>query len=380
MIELRNVTKLYPGQSQPAVDDESLIMENGEITVLVGPSGCGKSTTIRLVNGMIETTSGDVFVEGQNIKDVDPNKLRMDIGYVIQQIGLLPHRTIAQNIAIVPKLHGWDKARIEKRTLELLELMGLDPAVTKDKYPLQLSGGQMQRVGVARAMAVDPPIMLMDEPFGAVDPITRRGLQDEFLRLQQEMKKTICFVTHDINEAIKMGDKIAIMNKGKIVQFDTPKKILSNPKNDFIKDFIGADRMVKKLNIFPAEEILFPYAKMVKINESELANAFVKMHAHGDRAALYVDQNADVIGLITDDMYEDLGDVYSVDTLKAMIARVQPASIQYNTSLNDSFSMMLEYDTEYLPVYKEGKMIGTISFKDIRNYVSQKEPERKEGE
>ena len=328
MIELKNVTKIYPQQTFKAVDDLSMIMANGEITVLVGPSGCGKSTTIRLINGMIETTSGDVLIDGENIKDIDANKLRMNIGYVIQQIGLLPHRTIAQNIAIVPKLHGWDKKRINKRVVELLELVGLDPETTKNKYPLQLSGGQMQRVGVARAMAVDPTTMLMDEPFGAVDPITRRSLQDEFLRLQTVMKKTICFVTHDINEAIKMGDKIAIMNQGQIVQYDTPKNILSHPVNDFVRDFVGADRMVKKLNILLAEQIMYPLDKTLRINESELPHAFDLMREKGGyHVACYTGEAGRPLGLITKEMEKKLDGNFTIQGLKALIEENQKAAV-----------------------------------------------------
>jgi osmoprotectant transport system ATP-binding protein len=196
MIELREVTKIYKGQKVPAVDRLSLQIPEGETCVFVGPSGCGKSTTLRMINRMIEPTSGTILIDNKDIRESDPDRLRMGIGYVIQQIGLLPHRTVAENIAIVPRLYGWPKEKIRQRVDELLELIGLDPETTRDKYPSQLSGGQMQRVGVARAMAADPPIMLMDEPFGAVDPIARNYLQDEFLRLQREMKKTICFVTH----------------------------------------------------------------------------------------------------------------------------------------------------------------------------------------
>lgn len=373
MIELRDVMKTYPGQACHAVDHLSMRMEKGQITVLVGPSGCGKSTTIRLINGMIETTSGEVLVDGKDIKSVDPNKLRMNIGYVIQQIGLLPHRTIAQNIAIVPLLHGWDKPRIEKRTMELLELVGLDPEVTKNKYPLQLSGGQMQRVGVARAMAVDPPIMLMDEPFGAVDPITRRGLQDEFLRLQTVLQKTICFVTHDINEAVKMGDKIAIMSQGKLVQYDTPKNILSRPSNDFVADFIGADRMVKKLNILLAGEIAYPLEKTLRVSEADLGSVFEQMQAGGHHVACYVDSTGHAAGIITQEMRQKLGSAFSVEGLKALMTDNQRAAVAVGTNLSDTFSQMLEFNSECIPVLQDGEIIGSAFFDDIRVYVNHEE-------
>lgn len=375
MIELRNVIKSYQGQSYNAVDNLSMRMEKGQITVLVGPSGCGKSTTIRLINGMIETTSGEVFIDGKDIKTVDPNKLRMNIGYVIQQIGLLPHRTIAQNIAIVPLLHGWDKPRIEKRTHELLELVGLDPEITKNKYPLQLSGGQMQRVGVARAMAVDPPIMLMDEPFGAVDPITRRGLQDEFLRLQTIMKKTICFVTHDINEAVKMGDKIAIMNKGKLVQYDTPKNILSRPADDFVADFIGADRMVKKLNILMAGEIIYPLDKTLRVTDDGLGAVFQQMKAGDHHVACYINKDGKAAGIITREMEQKLGDAFTLEGLMALIAENQKAAVCASTNLSDTFSQMLEYNSECIPVLRDGEIIGSAFFDDIRIYVNHDEEE-----
>ncbi|MEL7566335.1 MAG: ATP-binding cassette domain-containing protein [Dehalobacterium sp.] len=376
MIELKNVTKTYPGQSFKAVDNLSMIMETGEITVLVGPSGCGKSTTIRLVNGMIETTSGDVFIDGKNIKDTDPNRLRMNIGYVIQHIGLLPHLTIAQNIAIVPKLHGWDKELIDKRVVELLELVGLDPEITKNKFPLQLSGGQMQRVGVARAMAVDPTTMLMDEPFGAVDPITRRGLQDEFLRLQTVMKKTICFVTHDINEAVKMGDKIAIMNKGQIVQYDTPKNILSHPANDFVQDFIGADRMVKKLNILLAEQIIYPIEKTLRINESELPRAFDLMREKGGyHVACFIDDAGRAVGLITKEMEKKLEGNFTIEGLKDLIADNQKAAVHHDTNLSDVFSQMLEHNSECVPVVRRDDIIGSAFFDDIRIFVNKEDDE-----
>ncbi|MEJ7789175.1 MAG: ATP-binding cassette domain-containing protein, partial [Thermoleophilaceae bacterium] len=210
-LEFRNATKRYPGTDEVAVEDLSLEVPAGEICVLVGPSGCGKTTAMRMVNRMIDITEGDILIDGKSVTDRSPAELRREIGYAIQQIGLFPHLTIADNIGTVPKLLGWDKERISARVDELLELVSLDPADTRDRYPGQLSGGQRQRIGVARALAVDPPLMLMDEPFGAIDPINRERLQNEFLRLQQEIRKTIVFVTHDIDEAIKMGDKIAVL-------------------------------------------------------------------------------------------------------------------------------------------------------------------------
>jgi len=248
-IRLDNVGKTYPGSSQPAVASLSLDVHEGEILVLVGPSGCGKSTTLRLINRMIEPSSGRIILDGEDVTTVDPDKLRRRSGYVIQQIGLFPHQTIAQNIATVPKMLRWDKARIDEQVAKLLDLVGLDHATYADRYPKELSGGQAQRVGVARALGADPDIMLMDEPFGAIDPITRDRLQNEFLRVQETLHKTIVFVTHDIDEAIKMGDRIAILGDlSRILQIDTPERILAFPVDDFVNDFIGSGSTLKGLH------------------------------------------------------------------------------------------------------------------------------------
>ena len=249
MIRLEGVTKIYDGTDAPAVADLDLDVPEGEILVLVGPSGCGKSTTLRLINRMIEPTSGRIYFDGEDVTTVNADRLRRRIGYVIQQIGLFPHQTIAQNIAVVPKLLGWDKGRIASRVDELLEMVGLDPSTFRHRYPRELSGGQAQRVGVARALGADPAVLLMDEPFGAIDPITRDRLQNEFLRLQEELRKTIVFVTHDIDEAIKMGDRIAILREhSRVAQFDTPERILAYPVDEFVADFIGSGSTLKGLN------------------------------------------------------------------------------------------------------------------------------------
>ena len=247
-LEFREATKVYGRGADPAVDKLSLTVEAGDICVLVGPSGCGKTTAMRMVNRMIDITDGDILLDGKSVRDRDPAALRREIGYAIQQIGLFPHKTVGDNVGTVPKLLGWDKARVRKRSDELLELVGLDPEEHRDRYPTQLSGGQRQRVGVARALAADPPLMLMDEPFGAIDPINRERLQDEFLRLQGELRKTIVFVTHDIDEAIKMGDKIAILREGgHLAQYASPEEILSRPADEFVARFVGADRGLKRL-------------------------------------------------------------------------------------------------------------------------------------
>lgn len=256
LIRLENVEKVYPGSEIPAVAALDLEILPGEILVLVGPSGCGKSTTLRLINRMIEPTRGRIFFEGDDVTDVNPDELRRRMGYVIQQIGLFPHRTIAENIATVPNLLDWDRDRTEARVDELLDMIGMDPAVFRGRYPKELSGGQAQRVGVARALAADPDVLLMDEPFGAVDPIARDRLQNEFLRLQDELQKTIVFVTHDIDEAIKMGDRIAILQEQSVVaQHDTPEAILAGPASKFVEDFLGAGATLKGLNLLRVREI-----------------------------------------------------------------------------------------------------------------------------
>ncbi len=250
MIEFKDVSKTYAGSDRPVVRDLSFEVLEGEICVLVGPSGCGKTTSMRMVNRLIEPTDGEILIDGEPNTQMSGTQLRRKIGYAIQQIGLFPHRTIAQNIATVPGLLGWEKDRSKNRVDELLELVGLDPGVYRDRYPAELSGGQQQRVGVARALAADPPIMLMDEPFGAVDPINRERLQDEFLHIQENIKKTIVFVTHDIDEAIKMGDKIAILKEGGILaQYDTPENILAAPNSEFVSSFVGSDRILKRLSL-----------------------------------------------------------------------------------------------------------------------------------
>jgi osmoprotectant transport system ATP-binding protein len=256
MIEFRQVSKTYPGSDNPVVTDLSFEVLEGEICVLVGPSGCGKTTTMRMVNRLIEISEGEILIDGEPNTAMSATRLRRKIGYAIQQIGLFPHRTIADNIGTVPHLLGWDKGRIRDRVDELLELVGLSPGEYRDRYPAELSGGQQQRVGVARALAADPPIMLMDEPFGAVDPITRERLQDEFLRIQEDIKKTIVFVTHDIDEAIKMGNKIAILKQGGILaQYDTPETILAYPNSEFVASFVGTDRILKRLSLVRVGDI-----------------------------------------------------------------------------------------------------------------------------
>ena len=269
MIRLDNVTKTFPGGTRPAVENLSLDVGRGEFVTLVGPSGCGKTTTLKMINRIIEPTAGRILVDGKDALAVPGHELRRSIGYVIQQIGLFPHRTIAQNIATVPTLLGWERARIDERVAELVDVVGLEPAML-NRYPSELSGGQQQRVGVARALAADPPVLLMDEPFGAVDPIVRKRLQQEFLHLQERLEKTVVFVTHDIDEAVFMGTRIAILNVGGVLeQYDTPETILANPANDFVENFLGGERGLKRLALRPVSHVGLERGPVVDVTATE---------------------------------------------------------------------------------------------------------------
>jgi osmoprotectant transport system ATP-binding protein len=268
-IRLEEVSKRYPGQKLPAVESVTMTIPAGETVVLVGPSGSGKTTTMRMINRLIEPTSGKITIGGQDVMRLHPDKLRREIGYAIQQTGLFPHMTVAENIGMVPKLVGWSKKRITERVDEMLELVNLDPHEFRGRYPRQLSGGQQQRVGVARALAANPPVLLMDEPFGAVDPITRGVLQDELMNLQAELGKTIVFVTHDFDEAVKLGDRIAVLGeRSKILQYDTPEAILANPADDMVAGFVGAGAALKQLTLRRVREIELTEVPTATVDES----------------------------------------------------------------------------------------------------------------
>jgi osmoprotectant transport system ATP-binding protein len=297
-----HVTKKYGDVL--AVNDLNLAINDGEFMVLVGPSGCGKTTAMRMVNRMIDMTEGDILLDGRSVKTRKPAELRRQIGYVIQQVGLFPHRTIGQNVGTVPELLGWDKQRIRARVDELLELVGLEPDDFRDRYPGQLSGGQRQRVGVARALAVDPPLMLMDEPFGAIDPINRGRLQNQFLRLQEQIRKTVVFVTHDIDEALKMGDRIAIMKEGGVLaQYAVPQDLLQSPADEFVESFVGADRGLKELALHKIRELeLGPVRDGSPVSiemEDTLRDALSAMLVNDADYARVRDDGPDVVGTIT---------------------------------------------------------------------------------
>ncbi len=305
MIAFERVVKEFAGGIR-AVDELDLTIDEGEISVLIGPSGCGKTTSMRLVNRLIPLTSGRITVEGRDNREFAPEDLRRKIGYAIQQIGLFPHMTVRQNVEVVPRLLGWEEDRIRKRVDFLLELVGLDPDTNREKYPRQLSGGQQQRVGVARALGADPPIMLMDEPFGAVDPITRSTLQDEFLQIQKTIAKTVLFVTHDIDEAIKMGDRIAIMREGKLVQQGTPDALLARPADDFVRAFVGGDRELKRLGLIRVRDVMAP-ADDVDLDVREhtvpagasVRDALSALVGRGFSTTPVVDDEGRVCGVIT---------------------------------------------------------------------------------
>ena len=306
-LEFVSVTKQYPNAATAAIDDLSFTVPAGEVCVLVGPSGCGKTTAMRLVNRMIDLTSGDILIDDATIKGRSTTELRRDIGYVIQHVGLFPHLTILKNISVVPKLLGWDRKRMNDRAHELLDLIGL-PQEMGNRYPSQLSGGQRQRVGVARALAADPPLMLMDEPFGAIDPINRDRLQNEFLRLQREIRKTVVFVTHDIDEAIKMGDRIAILREGgQLVQYDAPANILADPADDFVAQFVGADRGLKRLALTRLDEIELEDASVARqvaqadtvSSDATLRDALSAMMSDSMRPLLVLDGEGTPIGSVS---------------------------------------------------------------------------------
>jgi osmoprotectant transport system ATP-binding protein len=358
-IELREVTKQYPGQARPAVERLSLEVPAGEICVLVGPSGCGKTTAMRMINRLIEPTSGDILLGGASVLDRRPAELRREIGYAIQQIGLFPHETIAENIGTVPKLLGWPKDRIRARVDELLELVSLDPEGTRGRYPAQLSGGQRQRVGVARALAADPPVLLMDEPFGAIDPITRERLQNEFLRLQAEIGKTIVFVTHDIDEAIKMGDRIAVLQEGgHLAQYATPGELLMRPATAFVEQFVGADRALKRLALARVRDIDLWRAARVRPG-GDTAEARRAVAESDLPLALLVEEDGRLLGWVREDQLHGPRVPFEPSS------RPDPV-VEMDDVLRDALADLLTNDTQYAPVVDaRGAVAGVLSIEAI---------------
>lgn len=375
MIKLENVVKSYDGKNN-VVDNLDLEIKNGELIVLVGESGCGKTTTMKMINRLIEPTAGDIYIDGENIKTYDKNELRRNIGYVIQNVGLFPHLTIDKNIATVPILCKKDPEAVNQRVMELLDLIELPHEDYAHRYPKELSGGQQQRVGVARALANDPDIILMDEPFSALDPITREQLQNELLRLQEELHKTIVFVTHDIDEAIKLGDKIAVMSDGNIIQYDTPEEILKNPINEFVENFVGADRLWKTPEMLKAEDIMSK--KMVKIGPNRsVAHAIELMKEHSTNVLVVTEQVVDkkdkIIGIVGANRFKGVGDheVKMKDIMKSDFVK-----IPHDMCLVDVLSIRKDKKLMFSPVVDDHeKFMGIITNTSILNVLAEIVPE-----
>jgi osmoprotectant transport system ATP-binding protein len=351
MIRLERVTKRYPG-GQVAVRELTIEFPTGQLTMLVGPSGCGKTTTLKMINRLIEPTDGRIFHDEQDVTHVDPVVLRLRMGYVIQNVGLFPHMSIADNVATVPRLLGWDKERIQRRVTELLELVGLDPKQFARRYPHQLSGGQRQRVGVARALGADPPVLLMDEPFGAIDRIARERLQNEFLRIQREVRKTVVFVTHDIDEAIKLGDRIAIMNMGRLEQYDTPAAILAKPASDLVVDLLGPDRGLKRLSVTPIDLNALERPPVVHADDS-LADARRLLDSRWPRVVV-LDRNDKPVGELDRDLADGDGRVGDR-------ARPLDAIIGADRTLFDAFSQMLIHQASWVAVVDGDRFRGVLT-------------------
>jgi osmoprotectant transport system ATP-binding protein len=356
MIRLENVTRKYGNLT--AVDNLSMEVGDGELCVLIGPSGCGKTTTLRMINRLIEPNAGTIYIYGKDTRRVRPEALRRGIGYAIQSVGLFPHMTVAQNIAVVPALLHWDRTRRAARVQELLTLVGLKPEEAAGKYPNQLSGGEAQRIGVARALAADPPILLMDEPFGAVDPLTRERLQAEFLRIQREVKKTIILVTHDLDEAIRLADRIAIMSQGQLMQYDTPEAILAHPANKFVRDFAGTDRALKRLSRINVSD----YVREAPSVTADASLATVRA-ALGQRASVWVvTPDGGFVGWIDRDGLEQAS-----NTAEAVMQEAaDTVAITTGATLREALSRMLGQGIRSTPVLDaDGRFVGEVNLGDV---------------
>ncbi|MFE3250452.1 ABC transporter ATP-binding protein [Streptomyces sp. NPDC059209] len=355
MIRFEQVGKVYP-DGTAAVDNLSFEVGEGELVTLVGPSGCGKTTTMIMVNRLIEPTSGRILVAGDDISTVDPVRLRRRIGYVIQQVGLFPHRTVLDNTATVPALTGWKRSRARERAAELLDLVGLDPKRYGPRYPAQLSGGQRQRVGVARALAADPPVLLMDEPFGAVDPVVRERLQNEFLRLQATVRKTVLMVTHDIEEAVRMGDRVAVYGEGRVEQYDTPAAVLGRPATPYVAEFVGADRGLKRLSVTTIEPADLEQPPVARLDEPA-ANAARRLREEGARWAVVLNGGGELHGWVSARALEDTNGYGTVgDTARRMEARVPVGA-----PLKQAFGEMLQHDAGWVAVVDGARFAGVLT-------------------
>jgi osmoprotectant transport system ATP-binding protein len=354
MIRLDGVSKRY-ADGTVAVSELSLDVPEGDLVVLVGPSGCGKTTTMKMVNRLIEPTGGRILLDGDDVTRVDPVTLRRRMGYVIQQVGLFPHRTVAENVVTVPSLLGWDRRKASARGREMLDLVGLDPDRYGRRYPHQLSGGQRQRVGVARALAADPPVLLMDEPFGAVDPVTRDRLQAEFLRLQREVHKTILFVTHDIEEAVRLGDRIAVFRQGgHLEQYDTPATLLGAPATDFVADFVGADRGLKRLSVTSVATLDLEHPPVVHLDDT-MDEASRHLAADGARWAVVVDDDENLHGWL------GVESAARGDGTVRDRARRMPAWVPAGASLKAAFGEMLQHDAGWVAVLDGDRFLGVLT-------------------
>ena len=361
MIKLDNLTKAFETAAGTtlAADHVSFEVAEGEICVLLGPSGCGKTTALKMVNRLVEPTSGKIYINGKDTDSYDPVELRRTIGYVIQQIGLFPNMTVEENICVVPKLLGWDMNKARKRAAELLAIINLEPAIFLKRYPKELSGGQQQRVGVARALAADPPVLLMDEPFGAIDPINREVIQDEFLKIHRRLKKTVMFVSHDIDEAVKMADKVAIFRAGKLEQFDSPDNILAHPINSFIADFVGTDRTLKRLRLVKVGAAANPAAPKVLADE-RLERAAALMNESQSEFIVMVDSGGRPHSFVGLDACKG-----QTGTVAEHSARL-PATVRLDEDLRTAVSMMFMYDVPWLTcVDSDGLYAGVVTQRGI---------------
>ncbi|GIU92872.1 MAG: ABC transporter [Acidimicrobiia bacterium] len=363
MIRLDRVTKTFPGADRPAVRDLSLDVGRGEILTLVGPSGCGKTTTLRMINRLIEPTSGRIYLDGQDVTDTDPHRLRRSIGYVIQQVGLFPHRTVAENIATVPELLGWERERVDRRVEELVDLVGLDRELL-DRYPGELSGGQQQRVGVARALAADPPVLLMDEPFGAVDPIVRGRLQDELLALQERLRKTIVFVTHDIDEAIRLGDRMCILNVGGVVeQVGSPREVLSAPASAFVAEFLGGERGLRRLGLIPIGEVELRRGPMVQ-----------RTATVDEARRVMAREGVDWVGVLDGDRivgWVASGELPGTGTLEELETRPFLVTVDRSTSLRAALDAVVTSHTRVAVVVEQGRYVGLLDVDLIAEEITE---------
>ncbi|MFK3961359.1 ABC transporter ATP-binding protein [Guptibacillus hwajinpoensis] len=355
MITFEHISKKFADGTE-ALKDINLHIEKGELLTLIGPSGCGKTTTMKMINRLIEPSGGQIYIDGKPISDQDPVELRRSIGYVIQQIGLLPHMTIAENIALIPKLKKWDKDKIDKRVDEMLNLVGLEPSIFRSRYPLELSGGQQQRVGVIRALAAEPPIILMDEPFSALDPISREQLQDELVKLQKEIQKTIVFVTHDMDEAMKIADRIAIMKDGEILQLDTPDRLLRHPKNEFVRNFIGDERMAKG-QAPTAVDLMIRKVATVKENRG-LAEAFRLMKSERVDSLVVTGPEQEYIGVVT---LEQVQNHYGDDGKRIVDVIEVIESINEGTLYPEIAKRFAENQPISIPVVEDNKLTGLVT-------------------